>query len=424
MKKLTQYITPGLMAAAMLLAPAMAYRAAAQDPAAAPTQEDKDCEALYNSFTEKWTIKGGAGQKDAYPIGKEYLTKCGQRENEFTAYVKKQVAKYEEAMVPFEFDQERHKGVAGDPAVIYKNGRILLAKTPDDIDVMMAMAYYGAAAFEKKDTTYKADAIDLSKKAIAKLESGAVPKKWDPFISKDQALGWLNHGLGALLIESSPAEAQGYFFKSNTSSSSDLPKGFDLFRLAVSYDLTQVEPAKADYVKYDKQPVSPESEAAKTKYFQVTDRAIDYYARALAAMGTDPKLSEQRAAAKEVLTAYYKFRHPEVTDVDSTVNSYVSGVNKTPMPDPKSPLPELPKPATPATTGATTTGAASSTGATGGTGVGNGAPANTAGGSKPTMTTGSPAPAKAGTTPPAAAPKPAPAMAKPPTKMKRNHRTN
>lgn len=419
MRKLTHYITPGLMAAALLLAPAMAYRVVAQEtptPAATPAPNDAECEDLNNKVRAQIAAKNSAG---AYEAGKAYLAKCGERTDDFTPYVKNMVTKYEAAKVQYDFDKERAKGASGSPSVIYQNGRILIAKTPDNLDVIVPLAYYGAAAFEKKDASYKTDAVNYTKQAIQKIEAGGAPVKWDPFVSKDQALGWLYHGLAALLLESSPAEAQGYLFKSNTFNSTDLPKAADLYKLADSYDVTEVDKARKELQKFEGQPVTPESEAAKTKFLQVTDRAIDYYARAIAAMGTETKYDALRTDAKTALTAYYKYRHPELEKtIDASVTSYVAGVNKTPMPDPKSPLPELPKPATPpagsggsAPTGTTGAGSGNTSSAAGTSGGSNAGP-------RP-VSAGTPAPAKA--TPSPAAP-PKPAAAKPPTKMKRNHR--
>jgi hypothetical protein len=148
MKKLTHLLTPGLMAAALLLAPAMVSRVAAQTPKSTPPgipdgipkgspqttptppatpqatppatptaspaaspqtptpattpQEDKECGDLYNSFYETWVTK--KDQPNGYVIGKQYIEKCGQRTDEQTGYVKGRVAKFEAATIQFNCD--------------------------------------------------------------------------------------------------------------------------------------------------------------------------------------------------------------------------------------------------------------------------------------------------------------------------------
>jgi hypothetical protein len=416
MKKLTQYLTPGLMAAALLLAPAMAYRVAAQDPAATPapaatpTQEDKDCDDLYKKFADLWGQPKGAGQKDAYPVGKEYLTKCGTRTDEFTAYVRKQVTKYEAAVVLFEFNAERHKGPTGDPAVIYKNGKILIANKPDDLDVLVSLGYFGAAAAAKGNNAYKADAANYLKQTVQKIDAGGAPTLWDPFSGPDSGKAWLYYYQGTMIMESSPAEAMNYFYKVTQSTATDAPKANALNFIATLYDETAVPPASAEVAKYNGQPVSPESEAALAKLNQVLDRVNEYYAHVVTAT-VNPESKVIHDAALERLTVLYKSRNK---GVDTGLTDYIASAGKKPMVDPKTPLPELPKPAAaPAGAGGTPTGTSGTTGT----------PAAANGGPRQPVGTGNPAPGKAAPAPSPTAP-PKPAGAKPPTKMKRNHRTN
>jgi hypothetical protein len=254
---------------------------------------------------------------------------------------------------------------------------------------MVALGHEGYVAFQAKNNAYNADAVNYLKQSIQMAETGNPPAttKWTPFKDKTSALGWMYYDLGAILRSTDPASAIGYFYKASQLQS-DFPKGFDLFWMAEAYNI-DVEKAHQASLVFNNQPVSPESEAALAHWYQLMDRAIDFYARAVnaaRAAGADAGNKEIGDEAMEQLTIYYKIRHPDATP--AAIDAYVASVGNTPMPDPKSPLPALPAP-TPATTGATT-----------GTTPPMGTTTN---GARPPLSAGTPTPGKGGATPPAKA---------------------
>jgi hypothetical protein len=342
------------MAAAVLISPALARQVYAQDtaatPAAAPTAQDKECDDLYNQFVDLWATK--KDQAAAFPIGKQYMEKCGTRADKFTEYVKGRVEKYEAATLRFNFEKEISKGANGIPADVYKYGKQLLAQKADDQSVVTALGFYGAQAYQKGDKGYKADAVTYSKQAIQMIESGGVPmggtppkEKWDPFTSKDEALAWLNYGLGVVAVgENATSDAVGYFYKSSQIPSS-VTKAYNIYYLGAAYDASEVAKAYDAYKKFDGQDVSPESTAAQNVWYQTMDRAMEFYARAINAAGADAQGQQIKDKAMTALTELYKIRHNNET---KGMTEYIASVGNKPLPDPKSPLPPLPPP-TPAT---------------------------------------------------------------------------
>lgn len=406
MRKLTHYMTPGLMAAALLFAPALVSEVAAQDAAATPaaqTPEDKECTDLYNKFYDLWVTK--KDQPNGFVAGKAYLEKCGQRTDEQTTYVKGRVTKFEQAKLKFDYDEAVRKRTPAAAADVYKYGKQLLAAKPDDLGVKVALAFYGFLALRAKDMTYKADAISYAKQAIPLLESGA-ESTWDAYKDKGQALAWLNYEIGSsLIVDKNDSEAQAYLFKASQLGA-DIPKVHTLFFLAEAYNNNQVLPAIKAYEPFVGKPVTPEGEAASNHMNQVIARAMDYYARTVTAAGADPTYKQFKDDATEQLKAYYKSQHDNKED---GLTEFIAKVNSSPMPDPKSPLPAVAP--TPPVTSTTTTGAASAP-----------APGATTSGAKPPLGSG-PATPNGKTVTPAATPAPAPkpVSAKPPTKSKRHH---
>jgi hypothetical protein len=422
MRKLTQILTPGLLAAAMLFLPAMVKQVAAQDPtpAAQETQEDKDCNELYQKFLDEWGKKTVEGQKAGYPIGKQYMEKCGSRQNELTAYVKKQLDKYEALDAVNLCNAAIGKASVDDAFKTCKpligtnpTDKQIIALKPDDLILMLDLGTLGAGAFQQqKNAAYVADSTNYLKQAAQKIDGGGAPAngKWDPFTNRDAALGWANYYLGVLSQTSAPADAIGYFYKSNqVNVGGTFPKAYSLFYMAEAYN-ADVEKAREGLKVYDNQPPSAESKAAFDHWYQMIDRAEDYYARAYQAAKPDPKASSIADSSLEQLTIFYKVRHADVKDaaaVTTGVNELIADVAKKPMPDPKSELPALP--ATPAPTAGTTPA-----------GTTTPAPGTTTGGTKPPLSGGA-------TTPPAKATGPATPTppVKPPTKGTRNsHRKN
>lgn len=408
MRKLTHYMTPGLMAAALLLAPALVSKVAAQDAAATPAAapQDQACIDLYTKFYDLWKLKTQEKQAEGYPIGKEYMAKCGTGTDQYTTYVKAQLAKYEAATLRFNFEKAVVTGKAESVADVYNYGKQLLAKDPADLQVIVDLGHYGNLAYVAKNTTYKADAISYSKQALQMIEAGKTAPKLDPFKTTAEAASWLNYLLAAVYYgEKNYPETISASYRAATSSVEGQDKGVTLFYLSEAYRLSEVDPAYEALKKFDGQDVSPESEAAKTHWYQVMDRASEFYARAVNAL-SDPKNKALKDASMEQLTIYYKLLHD---NKDTGLTEYLAKAGTSPVPDPKSPLPAR-APSTP-TTSATSTGAAAAP-----------APGTTTGGVKPPLGSGPATPSGKSMTPAASpAPAPKPVSAKPPTKNKRNH---
>ena len=121
-------------------------------PTTAPSAQDEQAKAdLYAQFLK---LKSGsaADQKQAYDIGKQYLSKYGspteESDKKIVAYIQNWVNKYEAATRDYELNTSIDKK---DYAKAFDIGRTWLNQEPDNLDVMLRLARAGYANVATKD---------------------------------------------------------------------------------------------------------------------------------------------------------------------------------------------------------------------------------------------------------------------------------
>jgi hypothetical protein len=278
---------------------------------------------------------------------------------------------------------------------------------------MLDLAYAGFAAALENKTTFVADAIAYSKKAMQLLESGKAPEKWEPYAGKEAALAFLNNYIGRLTVQSDPSAALPYLMKvaQHESKLKASPSTYGI--IGAAYEAGPYAKLSADYkLMFGGKDETPESKLALENINQVVDRMIDAYARGVALAGTDPANQASKTSWMESLSTWYKYRHNQS---DAGLNEMIAGILAKPLPPLPTPITTLPA-ATPAST--PTSGTVSAAGSPAGSGAASGTtPATTQ------PVTSNPAPAN--TTPktaPATANKPKSATPAPKPRTKRNHR--
>ncbi len=384
-----------------------AFPAFAQQPAASPQQpaatpQDPQCTqeaktAVYNDFRQH--IKGDQGK--AHELAKKWLA-CPEvaGEEQITPYLKNFVAKYEKANRKDQITDLVYN--KKDFPKAFEIGKTILADEPENLKVLVDLAYAGYASATAKNEAFTADAINYAKKAMQLIEAGKAPDKWEPYLGKDDALAYLNNIIGQLTVQKNPSEALPYLLKvaQYESKLKKLPNTYGT--IGGAYEAGEYAKLSAAYKACcEGKDETPQSKLALENINQVIDRMIDAYARAVALAGTAP---ENQAAKKEwmdSLSTWYKYRHNQS---DAGLNEMIAGILSKPLPPLPTPITTLP---TAAPAGTPTSGTVSATG--------------TAAGNGKTPATTQPAPAK---TTPATADKPkTPAPAPTPKpRIKRNHR--
>jgi tetratricopeptide (TPR) repeat protein len=408
--------TIGLITICLAIA-TTAFPAFAQQPAATPQQpaatpQDPQCTpenklAWYNEF--RTHFKGDTAK--ANELAKKWLA-CPAlpAEEQQATYLKTFVGLYEKANRKDQVSELVYK--KKDYAKAFEIGKAVLAEEPENLKVMLDLAYAGFAAALENKTTFVPDAIAYSKKAMQMIEAGKAPEKWDPYLGKEDALAFLNNYIGRLTVQTDPAAALPSLIKvaQHESKLKKLPSTFGI--IAAAYEAGPYAKMSADYkTMFGGKDETPESKLALENINQVVDRMIDAYARAVALAGTDAANQASKTAWMESLSNWYKYRHQS----DAGLNEMIAGILAKPLPAFPTPITALP--ATP-----TSTPTSGSVSATGSSAVAPGTtPATQPASGTPATTT--PAPAKAPT--PAATPKPnvpAKTTTTPPRPRKRNHR--
>jgi hypothetical protein len=396
-----------------------AFPAYAQQPAATPQQpaatpQDPQCTpeaktATYNQFVKEF--KGDTAK--ANELAKKWLA-CPEvaGEEKITPYLKNFVTLYEKAnrkaqVTDFVYNKK-------DYPKAFEVGKAVLIEEPENLKVLIDLAYAGFASAAAKNETFTADAINYAKKAMQLIEAGKAPDKWEPYLGKDDALAYLNNIIGQLTVQKSPAEALPYLIKVAHYESKLKKLPFTYASIAAAYNDGLYAKLAADYeTNFKGKDESPESKLALENINQVIDRMIDAYARAVALAGTDPAHQEAKKAWMESLNTWYKYRHNQS---DAGLTEMIASVLSKPLPPVPTPITTLPA-ATPAST--PTSGAVSATGTSTANGAASGTSPATA---QPAAGSGNPAPASTPKTAPANETKPKTTTTAPKPRSKRNHR--
>jgi len=287
-----------------------------------------------------------------------------------------------------------------DYAKAFELGKQVLADEPDNVKVLMDLAYAGYLAFNSKVDTFNADSLVYAKKAIQLIQAGTVPDKWDPYATKDEALGYLNNTIGVLTVAKSPAEALPYLLRAAQFEGKLKKQPITYGYIGDAYQTGPYDKLSAAYKVFLDKDETPESKLALENINQVVDRMIDAYARAVALSGSDPAYQSRKAAWMETLTTWYKFRHQS----DAGLTDFITSVVSKPLPPEPTPLTTLPA-ATPATSSTPVPGSTTAAGSTAAPGTVVSPATNKTTTSPATTTTKPTAPAETAVVKPAVKPK-------------------
>lgn len=386
----------------------------AQTPAASPAPTQCTPENKLAWYTEfRATFK--TDQSKAYDLAQKYLA-CpaeageesirGYLKNTFVAVIDK--ARRTPRVSELVYDKK-------DYAKAFELGKQVLTDEPDNVRVLMDLAYVGYISAGSRVDTFNQESLVYAKKAIQLLQAGTVPDIWVPYTNKDEALSYLNNTVGVLTIQKSPAESLPYFIKAAQLEGKLKKQAITYGLIGDAYQLGPYDKLSADYTRlYQGKDETPDSKLAIENINQVVDRMIDAYARAVSLSGNEAANQPSKKAWLETLTKWYKYRHG---DSDAGLTDLIAGVMTKPLPPEPTPLTTLP--ATPTTS--TTPASGSSTTAGSNAAPGTSVPSTT---NKPATTTTNVAPSPTTTKPKTTATETASTKAAAKPKARNNHRRN
>ncbi len=274
----------------------------------------------------------------AYQAAKDYMTKYGKEDDQYTRYLRQWIGAYEEDLRAMRMAAEkadREQQLLGsftqkDFAKAYGMAKQVLADNPDNLKVLIALGYEGVLASEGKNEAFNNDAATYGRRAIQLIESGKTLESWEPFKNREDVLASLYYAEGFYALKPRPEAAIADFIKTAQINSDRRNAASTYYYLAVAYQTGAYKRLSDDYSKrFANQAESPESKAALDNVNKVVDKMIDAYARAVALAQKDPQQATAMTAWRARLADFYKFRH-DGSDVG--LNEFIAGVLATPLP--------------------------------------------------------------------------------------------
>lgn len=333
--------------------------------------------ALREKFTAEFAKKDIAGRKSAIDTGKQFLEKYGACESaaDMAVYLKTNLPIMEKNYTKMVEDAAKVALYARfNKAVetknwdeVYASGKEILAKEPDQLDVMITLGSIGYdELFEgRTDFKYNEDTLRFARQAIAAIESGKTSEtyglyRW-AFKDKNAALAELNLTIGYItqIAKKNMKEALPYLYKVTQSSTAAAknPIPYDLIGRYYFAELNLL----VDKIKAAEATQNPEDsvEVAQKKVDDIkalvamangtAERAMDAFSRAFT--NADPKAVDYKKQMKSNVEAAYKLRFGKTDGVDS----WIAAVASKPFPNPTSPITPIsdPEPVKTATTSST-----------------------------------------------------------------------
>ena len=363
MKTIFRFFSLGLLLTALVSAGATATFA--QDDAAAKAAKYERFMAIYNTTAE-------AELKEAIEIAKQYVEKYGatDEDKQQTDYMKSWLPSAEKRLAAMgtqklykQFDDAFKAEKWTD---VYAVGKQILAKEPENLDVILVLGSIGYDQAFKKNNAYNAETVMYAKKAIEMLEAGKTSKNFGvyqyTYKNKENALGWMNLTIGFIEnnANNNRTAALPYLYRASTlnSDTKSNPLVFESIGRFYFDEVTkladQVKTMIAAQSSTDPQDVAAQKDAeikAKVALLNgYAERAMDAYARAYKVTKTDAATKPYRDGLYKTIQNLYNVRFAKQDGLDT----YISSTVAKPMPDPSTAVtPVVDEPKAESTTGTT-----------------------------------------------------------------------
>ena len=192
----------------------------------------------------------------------------------------------------------------------FKLGTSVLAKEPEHVGVLTQLAIAGTEEAKKRNPKYVAQSAQYGMKAIELIEANKKPARMDEqtFTTIKEMLPHLYQSMGILSMASgNEAEGRPRFEKASTLNPTD---PFNYVMLGSIVDNEYQQAAE----KYKAMPEGPQKAEALKNAQALMDKAIEYYARAVATSEGRPEYQKLHDQVLQDMTPYYKYRHGGSTE--------------------------------------------------------------------------------------------------------------
>ena len=370
MKTIFRFLSSGVLSAAIIAVGAVA--GFGQDTAATPNANCADIDghnALYTKFLGVYKAKSSADMKVALSTGKEYLEKYGTCTEAFKdqiEFVKPHVERIEKAL-PGQARVEElgpifkrfDTAITADNAdEIYAAGREILAKDPDNINILVPLGVAGLYQSYNNNTKYADDTIRYAQLALSKLKSGVPATKKNKAgadvygalkyeFTKQDAMDELAYSVANLTFyakkDKKGALPMYYEISQGSGRYKDDPRvyqaigsyfGAEVIRLSGEVKKL-IDAQKAAATDEAKLAMEPQIKEAIGLLNGTAERALDYYSRAYKLAKSDtPAAKTYKEGLYKDLSILYEGRFNKKDGLDA----YIATVTAKPVPNPTTPV--------------------------------------------------------------------------------------
>ena len=289
----------------------------------ASAQKPKSKEESLKEIATLSNTKKPEDMAKAYELSKDFLTRFGKENDKDgnIAKVRDFVNRYRENLFFTAADGKKY-------ADAFAIGKEILAEQPNNVEVLMNLAYAGYnASATPEGKVYVDDAITYARKSTQLVEAGTAPKSFAPFKDKDEAMAFMYFIDGHLSITKDMKAAAGSLYKATQFEASVKNNSLPYYLIATYYEDLYGK-MSTDLKAKGKTLSEADFKAASDKIDKVLDAMMDAYARAC--KRADAENSPNKAAWKDRLTQVYTFKNKTA----AALPEYINYVNTLPMPDP------------------------------------------------------------------------------------------
>jgi hypothetical protein len=186
----------------------------------------------------------------------------------------------------------------------------MLAKDPEDLQILVQMTRTGTEQAQKSNTKYAPQSLQYGLKAIELIEADKKPAKMteDLWANHKAALPQLYQQTAILnLVAGNIQEAKDRLIKTISMNPKD-PYPIALLGFVLNDEYAKLIPP------YQAMPAGAPKEAEKTRLEGLLDKIIDTYAHAAALATGRPEYQQLLQQVVPDLTSYYKYRHNQSTE--------------------------------------------------------------------------------------------------------------
>lgn len=186
----------------------------------------------------------------------------------------------------------------------------ILAKDPEDVQILVQMSLTGTEQVKQKNLKYAPQTLQYGLKAIELIEANKKPAKMSEelWANHKAALPQLYQQTAILnLVAGNTKEAKDRLVKTTTLSPKD-PYPFALLGFVLNDEYAKFVPL------FQAMPAGAPKDAEKTRLEGLLDNIIDVYAHAAALATGRPEYQALLQQVVPDLTSYYKYRHNQSTE--------------------------------------------------------------------------------------------------------------